>query len=141
MPTGIISSCRNEQQSKERLQYLYYCTTKIHSFFPYIFSLSVFLQEIQKHNRKKLYLLFTYFIALQFKKLKLHRNSVLGWRNHLPHTIFIRRVLLGPTWSGYGAIKFGKKSTTSRQKKRKGNNFSLTKSSQHLPTDNPTSHH
>lgn len=62
---------------------------------------------------KKIYLLITYFVAFQFKKLKLHRYPVLGWRDHLPHTVFIRRVLFGPSWSGDGAIKLGEKATTS----------------------------
>jgi len=67
----------------------------------------------------KTYLLFTYFIAFQFKKLKLHRNSVLCWCNHLPYTVFVGRVLLGPSWSGYGAIQLRKKSATSRWNERK----------------------
>lgn len=72
----------------------------------------------QKHFIKT-YLLFTYFIAFQFKKLKLHRNSVLCWCDHLPYTVFVGRVLLGPSWSGYSAIQLCKKSATSRWRERK----------------------
>ena len=119
---------------------IYTLVTEKQSSFLYIFSSPVCLQEFQKHDRKKSYLLFTYFIALQFKELKLHRNSVLGRGNHLPHAVFVRRVLLGPAWGGYGAIEFGKKSATSRQRKRKRKGFPFIKPSPSLRLPTITKH-
>lgn len=55
VPARIISSCRNEQQSKERLSHLYYCTTEIYSFSLYIFSLLVCLQGFPKHTKNYSY--------------------------------------------------------------------------------------
>lgn len=62
---------------------------------------------------KMLQPLLTYFIAFQFKKLKLHRDSVLTWSDHLPHTVFVWWVFFGPARGGYGAIELCKKPSTS----------------------------
>lgn len=61
--------------------------------------------------------LLTYFIAFQFKKLKLHRDSVLAWCDHLPHAVFVWRVLFGPAGGGYGAIELRQKSSASSWKR------------------------
>lgn len=130
VPIGSTGSCRNGQQSMKSPLLLL-------SFLSFT-SLS---SGVPKTSQKKLHLLFTYFIALQLEELKLHRNPVLGWRDHLPHAVFVRRVLPGPAWAGDGAIELAEKSATSRCRKKMARSPHKVSPSQPLATHNKTPWH